>query len=126
MVNATLTNKSQFNCSLCNITASSEAHLKSHLEGSKHAKKLKAANEPPSYVPVNDSILATVISSAKKEDIVVEKFPSPPKFDLSIYRTPSGNFYCKTCDITVTNENAFSQHLFSRKHAKQLAAEKSN
>jgi Zinc-finger double-stranded RNA-binding len=40
--------------------------------------------------------------------------------DISIYRTPSGQFYCGTCDLTVVSENLMLQHLDSKKHIKTL------
>lgn len=42
-----------------------------------------------------------------------------PQRDNSIYRTPSGSYYCKACNITLTNEIMFNQHLDSKKHIKQ-------
>lgn len=38
------------------------------------------------------------------------------KKDYSIYRTPSGNFYCALCNLSVNSENQFVQHMASRKH----------
>lgn len=43
------------------------------------------------------------------------------KRDISIYRTPSGFFYCKPCDVTIPNEVLFNQHLDSKKHIKASA-----
>ena len=36
--------------------------------------------------------------------------------DYSIYRTPSGQFYCALCNLCVNSEQQFVQHIASRKH----------
>lgn len=41
--------------------------------------------------------------------------------DLSVFRTPSGFFYCKLCNMTVNSEIQFKQHLNSKNHAKKLS-----
>lgn len=38
------------------------------------------------------------------------------KKDYSIYRTPSGQFYCALCNLCVNSEQQFVQHIASRKH----------
>ncbi|XP_059622479.1 zinc finger matrin-type protein 3-like [Phlebotomus argentipes] len=99
-------------CSLCSISVSSESQMKIHLEGAKHSKRLKAstaATIPPSD---NDTVMESVI----------QQLPNsiPPKRDISINRTPSGNYYCASCDVTVNNEHLFNQHLNSKRHMKKL------
>lgn len=118
-------------CSVCNISVSSESQMLSHLEGIKHAKKLKALNMPP-YVKPGDTILAALNNIiATKPPIIVHHNPPavlaqktatvqvPPKIDISIYRTPSGSFYCSSCNMTVTDENNFQVHLNSQNHFKK-------
>lgn len=41
--------------------------------------------------------------------------------DLSVFRTPSGYFYCKLCNLSLNSEIQFKQHLNSKNHAKKLA-----
>ncbi|GAB0100390.1 uncharacterized protein DMENIID0001_164230 [Sergentomyia squamirostris] len=97
-------------CSLCNISVTSESQMKDHMEGAKHLKKLKTTTEatvPP--MMGEDTIMESVVQCGK----------SPPKRDISIHRTPSGNYYCKICDITAPNELQFRQHLSSKKHLKR-------
>lgn len=36
----------------------------------------------------------------------------------SKYRTPSGLYYCKTCNVSLNSESQFRQHLGSKKHMK--------
>ena len=47
-------------------------------------------------------------------------YPSPPakrpKRDFSMYRTPSGKYYCSCCNVAVSSDMQFAQHVDSRKH----------
>ncbi|KAK6640456.1 hypothetical protein RUM44_012150 [Polyplax serrata] len=54
-----------------------------------------------------DNILETVIKSEKR---------NISSSDLSIYRTPSGKYYCRSCNLTVNSQAQFIQHTESRKH----------
>ena len=36
--------------------------------------------------------------------------------EMSIYRTPSGQFYCSPCNLSVNSESQFVQHRSSKKH----------
>ncbi|XP_064598802.1 zinc finger matrin-type protein 3-like [Liolophura sinensis] len=45
--------------------------------------------------------------------------PSPAKKsrrDFSNYRTPSGKYYCSTCNVTLNAEGQFAQHIDSKRH----------
>lgn len=50
--------------------------------------------------------------------------PKKSKLDMdskiSIYRTPSGSFYCKNCNITINDKNHFEGHLKSKRHLAAL------
>lgn len=112
-----------------------ETQMKAHLEGSKHAKKLRAMNAPP-YTSSNDTLLKSVNESIQQSNqiqqtattnnstssiqttTITSTNPSQ-KQDISIYRTPSGSFYCQACDITLAQETLFNQHLNSKKHIKK-------
>ncbi|KAJ6645886.1 Zinc finger matrin-type protein 3 [Pseudolycoriella hygida] len=102
-------------CSLCSVFVTSQAHMQLHLQGAKHAKKLRAAGAPPYSADGQDTILQSI-------DIKQSK-PNPKKRDISIYRTPSGLFYCKPCDVTIPNELLFHQHLDGKKHIKATLRE---
>ncbi|KAK2162049.1 hypothetical protein LSH36_105g03000 [Paralvinella palmiformis] len=39
-----------------------------------------------------------------------------PPDDLSLYRTPSGAYYCPSCNVTLSSDGLFVQHMESRKH----------
>lgn len=40
--------------------------------------------------------------------------------DLSVFRTPSGYFYCKLCNMSLNSSAQFTQHLNSKNHAKKV------
>ncbi|XP_057322901.1 zinc finger homeobox protein 2-like isoform X2 [Microplitis mediator] len=44
----------------------------------------------------------------------------PTTIDYSIYRTPSGSYYCAPCNKSFTSENSFGQHVESKKHKNQV------
>ncbi|XP_055708818.1 zinc finger matrin-type protein 3-like [Phlebotomus papatasi] len=109
-------NQSNF-CSLCNISVTSDSQMKIHLEGAKHNKRLKASTAA-TFPPVDDDTVMESIIQQQSGNVT-------PKRDISINRTPSGNYYCNVCDITVANEHLFNQHLDSKKHMKKLKASQS-
>ena len=41
--------------------------------------------------------------------------------DLSIYRTPSGQYYCSACNLSLNSESQFTQHCDSKKHKRTMA-----
>lgn len=103
-------------CSVCNISVSAKNEMIAHLKGSRHAKHLRAAGIAP-YTPNADAdtIMQCVRSS------IIELLPTIKQMqrDTSINRTPSGQFYCKTCNVTVDSEVTFMQHLDSKRHRRQ-------
>lgn len=48
----------------------------------------------------------------------------PPKRDFSMYRTPSGKYYCASCNMTLNNETHFASHLEGKKHKAFVSAKK--
>lgn len=103
-------------CTVCNICVSSKNEMQAHLEGSRHAKRLRAAGVAPYTAdPDKDTIMRCV------RDSIIQLLPSIVQMqrDTSINRTPSGQFYCKTCDVTVDTEGTFRQHLDSKRHRRQ-------
>ncbi|KAK3925827.1 Zinc finger matrin-type protein 3 [Frankliniella fusca] len=120
---------SKFYCELCQISTTSQEHLDAHYAGAKHRKALVNAARagikndisviPPPVEPT-ESILASVIGlsdgSAKSRNAVSS--------DLSIYRTPSGQFYCHPCNTTVNSEKSFKEHTESKRHKFKVASSK--
>ncbi|KYB27100.1 Zinc finger matrin-type protein 3-like Protein [Tribolium castaneum] len=100
-----------FRCELCNITTTCQEQLESHYNGQKHRKKLK--QQAMEGVPVgspHDSILTSVLTADAG--------------DCSVYRTPSGQYYCQTCNCSSNSEVQFKQHLHSKNHLKKASQKK--
>lgn len=105
----------KFFCELCQVFTTSQDQLDMHLRGSKH-RKAEAANKQRSAVTStapqatqSDSILASVMQNEDGTQTAVVK-------DYSIYRTPSGYYYCQPCNSTSNSEAQFIQHCESKKH----------
>ncbi|XP_026678425.1 zinc finger matrin-type protein 4-like isoform X1 [Diaphorina citri] len=99
-------------CDICDTQATDDNQYKAHLAGKKHIKNVK------------NSKLVTIISDAieKPKDSIlnsVMKSEHSSDQDYSINRTPSGDFYCKICDLAINSAIQFSDHLKSKKHNKK-------
>uniref|UniRef100_T1IPM5 C2H2-type domain-containing protein n=1 Tax=Strigamia maritima TaxID=126957 RepID=T1IPM5_STRMM len=70
-----------------------------------------------------DSILATVIAT-EVEEPPCKRMKNNPARDFSMFRTPSGKYYCSTCNITLNSESQFSQHFDSKKHKAKMNTHK--
>ncbi|KAK4877909.1 hypothetical protein RN001_010415 [Aquatica leii] len=90
-------------CQLCNVVVTSEQQMTLHINGSRHKKKMRVVEPDNSEV---DTILSTLGTSV-------------PKTDLSVFRTPTGFYYCNPCNITLNSETQFKQHLDSKRHKKK-------
>lgn len=84
-------------CELCGISANRQDQLDTHKQGIKHLKMLKLHGLPAT------------------KDVI----PTGP-IDYSIYRTPSGQYYCSPCNVSITSEIMFGQHMESKKHKAQV------
>lgn len=118
-------------CKLCDISVTSDMHMRLHLAGAKHAKKLRQLGEPPyteeahtlTQCILDESILnrpkmkanANVNANGNAGDSVAT---ATPHIDYSVFRTPSGQYYCQVCDLSVTSEVTLSQHFASKRHLK--------
>lgn len=98
-----------FFCNLCQVSATSQMQLDLHLNGKSHRKAIKRAE------------LAPIIGA-------VQKLNPPLKngaclgVDFSSFRTPSGQYYCAPCNISLNSESQFAQHSASKKHKQTLMA----
>lgn len=130
-------------CEICNISVTSEIHMKLHLNGQKHAKKLRLLGAPP-HADKDDTVSQSLMSppppstqpilagSKNKNkssddgyaDAMSTAAYANQKCDYSVYRTPSGQYYCQVCDITVVSEVLLSQHFNSKKHYRNVASSK--
>lgn len=114
-------------CSICDVTVTSEMHMRAHLNGAKHAKKLRQLGEPPyseTPDPLSQCLAPERFTNTKPPRNLLSEEGGVSNVDYSAYRTPSGQYYCQVCDITVTSECMMSQHFGSKRHVKTAAAAK--
>lgn len=105
-------------CEICGVSVTSEITQKKHLSGAKHAKKLRQLGEPP-YSEAPHSLSQCVSDEkpiAHPKSNAIES--STSSIDFSVFRTPSGQYYCQVCDLSVTSEVTLSQHFASKRHVK--------
>lgn len=124
-------------CKLCDISVTSEMHMRLHLAGAKHAKKLRQLGEPPyteephtlsqciqdeaisirpkMKVHANVNTNTNANANGNPTDSVAA---ATSLIDYSVFRTPSGQYYCQVCDLSVTSEVTLSQHFASKRHLK--------
>ncbi|CAG9862146.1 unnamed protein product [Phyllotreta striolata] len=99
--------QSKFHCSICNVGTTCQEQLEIHYGGQKHIKKLKELG----IVGINPD--ASVKSSGDIDP------------DLSVYRTPSGEYYCPLCNITLSSGVHFKLHIKGKNHLKKAASQNS-
>ena len=143
----------KFHCSMCNVNATSQAQLDLHLNGKNHKQKtanLKLQADPYAVASRMGMNMQPVGQNHAhghqhhgqhhahgqhqimiRQPIIPQKIAPPdpkppkPKKDYSIYRTPSGQYYCAQCNCCVNSENQFVQHCASKKHKIKESSSKS-
>jgi len=112
-------NTNKFFCDLCKVGAPSQSQIDMHLNGKNHKSKMKRSmggvqnsdlETIQKRVQLKDSILSAV-SKSKSVSSISKRTP-----DYSVHRTPSGQYYCAACNISLNSESQFSQHQVSKKH----------
>lgn len=100
-------------CQICDISVPTEMHMRLHLAGAKHAKKLRNLCE----VPLNETpaTLSQCIMDDAKTKRPKQAADSCSQ-DYSVFRTPSGQYYCQVCDLSVKSEVTLAQHFASKRH----------
>jgi len=88
-------------CRLCGVAAPSKAQLDIHLAGKSHKARVRRGGSGTSGAPA--------------------PAPPPGPTAFSAHRTPSGQFYCAACNLTLNSELQFSQHQASKKHKQKEA-----
>ncbi|KAF7995637.1 hypothetical protein HCN44_006744 [Aphidius gifuensis] len=88
-------------CELCGISTNRLDQLETHRRGTKHIKMVKQKGL------LNNNVEENQIKT--------------PAVNYAINRTPSGSYYCATCNKSFNCENSFIQHVDSKKHKNQLA-----
>ncbi|KAG5891108.1 hypothetical protein JTB14_028496 [Gonioctena quinquepunctata] len=100
---------SKFECTLCSVRTTCQEQLDMHYKGQKHQKKLKGLG-------------MMTIQSQSSSDTADTVKPKPlDNVNLSVYRTPSGDFYCPHCNITLNSEAQFIVHIQSKGHMKKYS-----
>ena len=109
--------------------------MRLHLAGAKHAKKLRQLGEPP-YTEVPHTLSQCILeeTTAKRpkhintvtatavvaSSAAVASDGGANAVDYSVFRTPSGQYYCQVCDLSVTSEVTLAQHFASKRHIKSV------
>jgi len=111
-------NANKFFCELCKVGAPSQAQLDMHLNGKNHKAKMKrsmggVANDDLETIRKRIELKDNILSAANNSSGGGSGFK---KRDFSIYRTPSGQYYCGPCNVALNSESQFGQHQASKKH----------
>ncbi|EDW82250.2 uncharacterized protein Dwil_GK25698 [Drosophila willistoni] len=104
-------------CDICKINVTSPSQMQMHCEGSKHQKNLRNASGNPSAMEQQQQPLSSLPESSLLSAAVTENFDVG---DLSMYRTPSGSYYCKLCNKYMNHVTILQQHLIGKKHIKMV------
>ncbi|XP_057664151.1 zinc finger matrin-type protein 4 isoform X2 [Diorhabda carinulata] len=99
--------QSKFHCSICNVGTTCQEQLDIHFHGQKHKKKLRQ--------------LGIYDDSAGPQSTQRESAPDQVVTDmnLSVYRTPSGDYYCPSCNLTLSSGIQFRLHIKGKQHIKK-------
>ncbi|XP_031622680.1 zinc finger protein 346-like [Contarinia nasturtii] len=111
-------------CNLCDIFVTSEMHMHLHLAGAKHAKKLRQLALPP-YSEVSHTLSQCILDGSNQSPSINSNADEmlasgSSSVDYSVFRTPSGQYYCQCCDLSVSSEVCLSQHFSSKRHMKTV------
>lgn len=98
-------------CLVCQIGVTSKTVMETHLKGIKHLRKLKTSGR---MAPPSDSGTESILETLHKP---------PQQNDWSLYRMPSGKYYCKSCNSILADEKLFSQHWYGKKHKLKVKQE---
>ncbi|XP_015430222.1 PREDICTED: zinc finger protein 346-like isoform X2 [Dufourea novaeangliae] len=90
-------------CDLCGVSANRQDQLETHKRGARHLRMLRLNGLP--------------VPESATENEMTPTTPGP--IDYSIYRTPSGQYYCAPCNLSLNSESMFAQHVDSKKHKNQ-------
>jgi len=137
---------SAFFCEVCKVGAPSQSQLDVHLSGKNHKTKMDRG-----MGGVDSTDLGNINKRMKFKETIMNKMTggggvnqapmsmgmrgggifgrrgevlSRGAKDYSIYRTPSGNYYCSSCNVTVQNPAQFEQHSSSKKHKQKESVQK--
>ncbi|XP_076254556.1 zinc finger matrin-type protein 3-like isoform X3 [Rhynchophorus ferrugineus] len=137
-------NPAWYHCDVCDLQLTGRLHAESHYMGKNHQKALLGYRTPAGqgYYDTNGKWVRIKGQKHMKKlkQLGLNKYNDPatttetivctvPSFsdkdlNLSIYRTPSGDYYCPTCNLISNSEGQFIQHWNSKNHAKKAAQRK--
>ncbi|EDW00456.1 GH11857 [Drosophila grimshawi] len=101
-------------CKICKISVTSASQIKMHLDGAKHQKNLRKQNlEDDATTPALCGAPEHTLSTAAPVVTDVDG-------ELSMYRTPSGSYYCKLCNKAMNHIFILQQHLQGKRHLKTV------
>ncbi|CAG0924800.1 unnamed protein product, partial [Notodromas monacha] len=89
--------KVEFHCEVCDVTLKSEFTKETHLSGSKHARKVQAAETSKKY---------TEPDANTEPGILIERIKS----------CDGGSFHCEVCDIDLNSILQVDSHVSGAKH----------
>ncbi|XP_060533751.1 zinc finger matrin-type protein 3-like [Cylas formicarius] len=109
----------KFHCEVCDINTTCAEQLENHYRGQKHQKKLKqmCLSHPAQKESAERIGSPPVLPLVAPEQVVCPE--AVGQIDLAIYRLPSGDYYCPTCNNTTNSEAQFLQHVKSKNHWKK-------
>ncbi|XP_059486519.1 zinc finger protein 385B [Neocloeon triangulifer] len=113
-------------CDVCDCYTTSQDQMQNHLKGSRHQKKWAAKQKSQANLPQGIFLeepappKETLLSAASKDNKQGVKKPGTAS-DMANFRTPSGNYYCSICNLSVNSESQFKTHSESKKHKSKLA-----
>ncbi|SPP89886.1 zinc finger matrin-type protein 3 [Drosophila guanche] len=108
-------------CSLCQIKVTSSGQMEMHVKGAKHQKNLrKMSMEPDIEMDAAPDVSEGSIAASLGEELSAA--------DQSMYRTPTGGYYCEPCKKLMNHATTLQQHLCGKKHLRtvRLHAEQSS
>ncbi len=113
----------RFFCQICKVAATSQQQFDMHLQGKAHKARSATGQATPSKKPAATPIVKKPVTPGEASANVIKNklTKSPEDRDYSQFRTPSGLYYCASCNLSLNSENQFVQHIGSKKHrSKQL------
>lgn len=141
-INDKTTNTIRF-CRLCSVRMTSLQNAKQHYSGKSHAKRIRIVERgrrpvrkqfkvtqfvsggtlgmKPEELQQQQASYSPAAYHQTQNNVFIEPAPVfnmksvvPPEFSNSM--TPSGQFYCQTCNITIENVGSLNSHLQSKAH----------
>lgn len=116
-------------CDLCKVGAPSKPQMDMHVFGKSHRAKMKRSmggveNDDLETIQKRVQLKDSILSKASKRGKPSDRHRKKP-VDLSVFRTPSGQYYCAACNLSLNTEAQFGQHQVSKKHKQKESIRKS-